>query len=78
MIVVDLPAKVKCDEGTGCKETLSVELVLALTGGFSVKLPDGHGWQILGNPQENLFRARCPTHRTVIERASPAMLKGLQ
>lgn len=76
MIAIDLPAKMKCEHEKGCDATLGVELVLQLTGGFAVKTPQGHGWQVMGH--QNLFRTRCPQHYQLIEEAPTRKLELIQ
>lgn len=62
MVVLDLPAKMKCDADT-CDAKLGVELVLQGGGGFGILPPHGHGWEVklLAN---GVYSSMCPNHRT--------------
>lgn len=64
MIVLDTPAKMKCDHDP-CDATLTVCLVVQGGGGFGILPPTGHGWQValLGS---GVFATMCPDHRQTV------------
>lgn len=73
MISIEQTATMKCET---CTAKLNVEVVLTLSGGFAVKPPAGHGWQITG--MNGLFLTRCPDHRKLIEGEPSPKLELIQ
>lgn len=72
MIELSTEAAMLCEE---CKTSLSVKLVLTISGGFAFKPPLGHGWQITA--VNGMFLSRCPEHRKLIDDA-PTKLELIQ
>jgi hypothetical protein len=69
MIAIDIPAAMVCVE-PDCTARLTVQLCLNQTGGFGVKLPDNHGWQVM---QQGVFICHCPKHKTPVL-ATPSIM----
>ena len=83
MVVMQLPAEMRCDE-PGCQAKEPVQLALMAAGGFVFKAQaedQGRRWQVLfgagglGSP----FVTRCPLHHVVIETPPAVHLpRGIQ
>lgn len=75
MILVDLPAKMKCSEPS-CEETSPVQMCLLTSGGFGFA-PSSKLWQITTDPRSVVspYNARCPLHAVKIQPAV-ALAKG--
>lgn len=65
MILVDIPARMACDED-GCTAVVAVQLCLTMGGGFVFRPPATGKWQL--NPARNgTIGVRCEKHHQSVQ-----------
>lgn len=77
MIILEQKAEMQCEE-PNCPARLHVDIAITIAGSFGARFPNGHGWQVMGNPAMgpgSPVLTRCPIHKTMLAaRASPLSL----